>query len=134
MSAINCSDDAVRKVGSVLADGTKSLAERFRALFTLKNIGGAVAVNSIAECFSDKSALLKHECAYCLGQMANHPGATAVLERLLQDTNVETIVRHEAGEAIAALGDIDGLKLLEKCCDDNAIEVSRIVCGAGMMY
>lgn len=45
------------------------MKERFRALFTLRNIGGADSIQAIADCFQDDSALLKHELAYCLGQM-----------------------------------------------------------------
>ena len=59
------------------------LAERFRALFTLRNIScdeSAIAITGglyysllfhqfIVIALNDASALLKHECAYCLGQM-----------------------------------------------------------------
>lgn len=51
----------------------------------------------------DKSALLKHELAYCLGQMRD-AAAVEVLIELLNDSNQEPIVRHEAGEALAAIG------------------------------
>ena len=125
-STIDRSDAAIVRVGAVLQDITKPLAERFRALFTLKNVGGSVAVESICRCFGDKSALLKHECAYCLGQMSNHPVATKVLKDLLRDKKVDIIVRHEAAEALAALGSQDARSLLEKYCNDSAVEVSFI--------
>ena len=35
--------------------------QRFRALFTLKSIGGQNAVDWMAKAFNDESALLKHE-------------------------------------------------------------------------
>jgi len=86
----------IQKIGSLLNDGSHPLKKRFRALFTLKNLGGKAAIDEIAKCFSDKSALLKHELAYCLGQMKNHY-AIPILVELLQDVSQEVIVRHEAG-------------------------------------
>jgi deoxyhypusine monooxygenase len=62
------SSDEINKIGIVLNDPTRPLKERFRALFTLKNIGGDESVVWISKAFEDKSALLKHEVAYCLGQ------------------------------------------------------------------
>ena len=35
--------------------------QRFRALFTLKSIGGQNAIDWMAKAFNDESALLKHE-------------------------------------------------------------------------
>ena len=87
---------SVELVGKILIDGQNPLKERFRALFTLKNLGGSVAVKFIAKCFADPSSLLKHECAYCLGQMQDN-SAIPLLSEVLRDTRQEPIVRHEAG-------------------------------------
>jgi len=83
-------------VGDILNDKQKSLAERFRALFTLRNIGGRAAIDCIATCFGDDSALLKHELAYCLGQMQD-TYAIPALVAVLKDVAQEPMVRHEAG-------------------------------------
>lgn len=91
------SDRDVAAVGRILVDGQQELPARFRALFTLRNLGGAEAVRWIGEAFSDESALLKHELAYCLGQMQDER-AIPVLETVLRDTEQEPMVRHEAGE------------------------------------
>lgn len=53
--------------------------------------------------FGDASALLKHECAYCLGQMQD-VRAIPALTAVLRDEAQDTMVRHEAGEALGALG------------------------------
>jgi hypothetical protein len=53
--------------------------------------------------FADDSALLKHECAYCLGQMQDDR-ALPVLTRVLEDSQQDVMVRHEAGEALGAIG------------------------------
>jgi len=88
--------EKVVAVGDILKDKHRSLAERFRALFTLRNIGGQTAVDSIAACFGDPSALLKHELAYCLGQMQDTYAIPALIA-VLKDVAQEPMVRHEAG-------------------------------------
>jgi len=93
---ITVDTEKVTAVGNILNDKHRSLAERFRALFTLRNIGGKTAVDSIAACFDDPSALLKHELAYCLGQMQD-TYAIPVLVAVLKDITQEPMVRHEAG-------------------------------------
>lgn len=86
----------VSVIGQLLADTSKPLKERFRALFTLKNIGGKEAIDFIANSFTDSSALLKHELAYCLGQMQD-PYAIPKLIKVLENEEQEPMVRHEAG-------------------------------------
>ncbi len=114
---------AASKVGSVLNAPSRPLKERFRALFTLRGLGGEEAVREMARAFSDESALLKHEVAYCLGQMG-HPSAADVLVRVLEDASVEPIVRHEAGEALGALGDPAALPVLRRHLGDPVTEVA----------
>lgn len=89
-------DEKVEQIGTLLNDKNRPLKERFRALFTLKNLGGAVAIQAISKCFADESALLKHELAYCLGQMQD-PSAIPYLVQVLEDKSQEPMVRHEAG-------------------------------------
>lgn len=57
---------------------------------------GPVAISCIETCFKDESALLKHELAYCLGQMQD-TAAVPTLTEVLRDLNQEPMVRHEAG-------------------------------------
>lgn len=92
----NISESQIRKIGSVLNDNNRPLKERFRALFTLRNVGGPIAIECINQCFIDSSVLLKHELAYCLGQMQDKQ-AIPFLIRILEDTKQEPMVRHEAG-------------------------------------
>ncbi|XP_067011128.1 deoxyhypusine hydroxylase [Anabrus simplex] len=117
-------EDKIRAIGRVLNDTNRPLKERFRALFTLKNIGGKIAIDSIEECFKDPSALLKHELAYCLGQMQDST-AIPILTAVLEDTSQEPMVRHEAAEALGAIGSPEVIQLLEKYCQDPVIEVAE---------
>ncbi|KAK4328901.1 hypothetical protein Pmani_000710 [Petrolisthes manimaculis] len=117
-------NNEVEAIGRVLADRGRPLKERFRALFTLKNLGGSAAITAIGSCFSDPSALLKHELAYCLGQMGDSQ-AIPLLTKVLQDVKQEAMVRHEAGEALGAIGDPSVLELLEKYSHDPVVEVAE---------
>lgn len=116
--------EQVSAVGQVLLDPNQDLAHRFRALFTLRNIGGAEAINWISKCFKDESALLKHELAYCLGQMQD-ARAIPTLTAVLKDQEQEPMVRHEAGEALGAIGEPSVLDLLTLYCQDPVIEVAE---------
>ncbi|XP_069597880.1 deoxyhypusine hydroxylase [Ranitomeya imitator] len=118
------SDTQVASVGRLLLDTGVALPARFRALFTLRNLGGREAVEWIGRGFGDKSALLKHELAYCLGQMRDR-SAVPILCSVLRDRSQEPMVRHEAGEALGAIGDPDVLELLKEYSQDSVIEVAE---------
>jgi deoxyhypusine monooxygenase len=91
--------------------------QRMRALFALRNIGGVEAVEALAAAYSSKSALLKHEIAYVMGQMQD-PAAVPHLIHRLEDQDEDLMVRHEAAEALGAIGDRVALATLEKFVDD----------------
>ena len=102
MTESKFSDDTIAKIGAILNDQSRGMAERFRALFTLRNIISEASIKEVSRCFADSSALLKHECAYCLGQMQNL-AAAPVLINVLEDLNQPPIVRHEAAEALGTI-------------------------------
>jgi len=116
--------EQIDSVGALLNNPARPLKERFRALFTLKNIGGSEAISWISKAFSDSSALLKHEVAYCLGQIQS-PLAVPVLIQVVSDTHREPIVRHEAAEALGAIGGPEALETLVKFSTDPVTEVSE---------
>lgn len=119
------SDVDVDKIGGILYDSKADLASRFRALFTLKNVANNPSIDWIAKTLlEDSSALLKHECAYCLGQIQN-PIANQVLEKVLRNVDEHAMVRHEAGEALAAIGSIESLEILKFYSNDDVIEVAQ---------
>ena len=103
MSAIT-DETTIEKLSSMLMDTSLPLKLRFRILFTLKSLDSqgkqseksSSVVEAISRAFSDTSALLKHECAYCLGQMGNKH-AIDKLVHILNNSNEDPMVRHEAG-------------------------------------
>uniref|UniRef100_A0A7S3DU88 Deoxyhypusine monooxygenase n=1 Tax=Entomoneis paludosa TaxID=265537 RepID=A0A7S3DU88_9STRA len=94
------------ELGSILADASLPLFERYRAMFSLRNIGGQDAVQELCNVLvkDDSSALLRHEVAYVLGQM-QHPSSVEALAQSLRRPEEHKMVRHESAEA---LGAIDG--------------------------
>lgn len=118
------SPEKIAEIGQILLDKKQPLKDRFRALFTLRNLGGQGAIESIAACFDDGSALLKHELAYCLGQMQD-ARALPHLVAVLEDKSQEAMVRHEAGEALGAIGDANAIEILKKYVNDPVVEVAE---------
>jgi len=57
-------ESSIEELRSNLLDMQLPLFERYRAMFTLRNIGSPVAVDALAAGFSDNSALFKyvHPC------------------------------------------------------------------------
>ena len=121
---LNVHESQISAIGQVLNEKNRPLKERFRALFTLKNIGGPQAIEEIHKCFKDESALLKHELAYCLGQMQD-PLAIPILTEILEDVAQEPMVRHEAGEALGAIGDDSVIPILKEYSKDPVSEVAE---------
>ncbi|KAJ3410156.1 deoxyhypusine hydroxylase [Chytridiales sp. JEL 0842] len=116
--------------GAIKGHSTVPLKSRFRALFTLKALKDDTrAIDVIAKAphlaFADPSALLKHELAYVLGQMKN-PYAIPTLKNVLQNHSEDPMVRHEAAEALGAIGELESLEILKHYADAS-FEASREV-------
>ena len=96
----------------ILCNEESKMFARMRALFALRNIGGAESVDALANAFESKSALLKHEIAYVMGQMQDSHAVPYLIERL-SDSDEDLMVRHEAAEALGAIGDRVAMDTLE---------------------
>eukprot|EP00884_Botryococcus_braunii_P002812 jgi/Botrbrau1/12531/Bobra.0169s0073.1 len=107
-----------------LTSDDSTLPNKYQALFKLRNAAGQEAEKAILDGLSDTSALLRHEVAYCLGQRQD-PGAIPALTRILADSNEHPMVRHEAGEALGAIGTSDCLDILKKYQQDGCLEVAE---------
>ncbi|GAB4823292.1 hypothetical protein N2152v2_010338 [Parachlorella kessleri] len=107
-----------------LTDPSTSLPQRYRVLFSLRNVQGAEAHAAMLEGLKDSSALFRHEVAYCLGQRQD-AAAVPVLIDILKDTSEHPMVRHEAGEALGAIGTEACLAPLREHVDDPCLEVAQ---------
>ena len=119
------STSSVSALRKVLTSEVVPLAQRFRALFSLKHVASqtpsaqtSAAIEAIVAAFASPSALLKHELAYCLGQTRNLQAAS-YLRKLLEDKAEDAMCRHEAAEALGALGDVSSIELLRVLKDDQ---------------
>lgn len=123
-AAASTSCSSVAQLREVLLDEEKGMYERYAALFALRNNGGDEAVAAIIDSLGSKSALLKHEVAYVLGQLQNK-AASATLSDILKDVNEHPMVRHEAAEALGSIADDQSVSLLEKFATDSEPIVSQ---------
>ena len=129
-------DTEIRALRKALVSEFVPLARRFRALFSLKHYASLQpptqqslpAIYAIAAAFQSPSALLKHELAYCLGQTRNM-ASVPFLRQVLEDKHQDPMCRHEAAEALGALGDSDSLDELRRMRDDDTeAKVVRETC------
>lgn len=113
----------LRRLRGTLLDAKQPLWERYTALFGLRNLNVDEAAIALGEALvSDPSALLRHECAYVLGQMQREASFPYLVKALETDPN--PMVRHESAEALGALGGDRVVPILKRALEkDAAIEV-----------
>lgn len=124
--AVGGAPKSVPELRTQLLDASLPLFDRYRALFSLRNLGSEDAVLAIADVLTDASALFRHEAAYVLGQMA-HPAATTALRDVVENKSEMGMVRHEAAEALGAIGSEEATDFLKKHLGDDS-EVVRESC------
>ncbi|XP_072993553.1 deoxyhypusine hydroxylase-B-like isoform X1 [Typha latifolia] len=108
-----------------LLDRHQPISERFRALFSLRNLPGPGPREALVRATRDSSNLLAHEAAFALGQMQDAEAIPA-LEAVLKDFSLHSIVRHEAAEALGAIGLESTIPMLEESlATDPALEVQE---------
>ena len=89
-----------------------------------RNIRGQKSVEALAAAFLSDSALLKHEIAYVMGQMQDSAAVPHLIDRL-SDLEEDVMVRHEAAEALGAIGDKIAMSTLREFVDDDSIVVAE---------
>ena len=108
----------------VVCDEEQPMFERMRAVFALRNHRSDEACLGLCDGFSASSALLRHEIAYVLGQMQNAVALPSLIERL-SDEHEHVMVRHEAAEAMGAIGDRSVVPYLEAFSSNHHPEVAE---------
>ncbi|KAL2653284.1 hypothetical protein R1flu_021412 [Riccia fluitans] len=118
------SSSSIADLRKILLDEEQGMYERYGAMFALRNRGGPEAVESIVAALGCKSALLRHEVAYVLGQLQDK-SSTSALMRTLRDSSEHPMVRHEAAEALGSIGDSESVALLKTYREDSEPLVSQ---------
>lgn len=111
-------DVPTAELKATLLDSSKSLFDRYRAMFSLRNRNTEDAALALAEGYSDASALFRHEIAYVMGQMEN-PVTVPSLKKVLMDASEHRMVRHEAAEALGAIGTAECEEILKVYLQDS---------------
>jgi len=108
---------SIDQLKDILMDRSKSLFDRYRAMFTLRDMNNDESSLALLVGFSDESSLFRHEVAYVLGQMQRNVTISGLSE-VLKNTNEHKMVRHEAAEALGAIGGSVVEELLSVYRDD----------------
>ena len=102
-----------------LLDTKLPLFRRYRAMFGLRDLASPPdlptaipAIEALAKGLSHSSgssALFRHEVAFVFGQLS-HPASIPALTTSLSDLTEQSMVRHEAAEALGSLGSEEGVE------------------------
>lgn len=122
---------SIDELQAILLDTRRPLFERYRAMFALRDLSSPPdlptaipAIQALASGFQDPSALFRHEIAFVFGQLS-HPASIPSLIATLSDRKEESMVRHEAAEALGSLGDEEGVEEILRGFLDDEEQVVR---------
>lgn len=93
-------------------------------MFALRNRNSDDAAMALVAGFDDSSALFRHEIAYVLGQMQRTITTTA-LSDVLRNKAEHAMVRHEAAEALGAIGNESAQQILSEFIHDEEVVVQE---------
>lgn len=108
----------IAKLTEILLDENEKLYDRYRAMFSLRNIQSVDSINALGKGLKCKSALFRHEIAFVLGQIQNECSIKVLAENL-QDKNENEMVRHECAEALGAIATDECIEILNQYLSDE---------------
>lgn len=109
----------VQQLRTTLMDQKESLFARYRAMFSLRNLGTEEAIVALAEGLKDtSSALFRHEVAFVLGQVQHECSVPFLIDNL-KDTTENEMVRHECAEALGSIATDECMKVLDEFLRDS---------------
>ena len=108
----------VEELTRILLDEHEKLYERYRAMFSLRNLRTVDSINAIGKGLKCSSALFRHEIAFVLGQL-QHECSIGVLAKNLKDHLENEMVRHECAEALGAIATEECIQLLNEYLNDD---------------
>lgn len=108
----------IQELKSLLLDDAAPLFERYRAMFSLRNMRTDEATLALAAGLKGSSALFRHEVAFVLGQLQSEISIPFLAENLRDETENE-MVRHECAEALGAIATEECTKILTDYLKDT---------------
>lgn len=114
----------VEELTMLLTNSSFSLFQRYRAMFTLRDMNSDAAALALVSAFADSSALFRHEIAYVLGQM-QRPCTIPGLEVVLANASEHRMVRHEAAESLGSIGGDQAESILKRYVVDGELIVNQ---------
>jgi deoxyhypusine monooxygenase len=127
-------DDAAQSVDSLqkeMMDKTRTMFDRYRSMFALRDRGSTEAVLALATGFDDDSAVFRHEVAYVMGQI-QHPAAVESLKKMLSNPQEHAMVRHEAAEALGSIATEEITPYLKTYQQDDKDRIVRESCDVAL--
>ncbi len=129
--------DSVEELEGILMEPVLPLFQRMRALSSLLALATPEAIDALEAARmpvvvldhhqpprEDGSALLRHECAYVMGQLRDPTCIPHLREALAGDPS--PMVRHEAVESLGNIATDECIDLLRRALeDDPAVEVKE---------
>lgn len=107
----------------VILDLQKSKEERIQAAFHLENSTDEASIHALAKALeTDPSPIVRHECAFALGETASPKGAAEPLKKACKEDK-SIFVRHEAILALATLGDKNNIPFIQTFLKDKDPEI-----------
>ena len=107
----------IPKYTAILADGSKTLYERYVAMFTLRNLRAVdILARSLLE--DETSAVLRHEICFILGQIEEEAAVTGLIKALANKQD-HAMVRHEAAIALGSIGSEEAKVALREWTQDT---------------
>jgi len=99
--------------------------DRIQAAFRLENIADEDSIKAMAKAmFTDPSPIVRHECAFALGETATPKLAGPYLMQAIEsDTSI--FVRHEALMALGTLGDEAFIPFVKRFLNDTEPDIAE---------
>ena len=108
----------VDELRTKLLDENENLFERYRAMFSLRNLRTKESVLAISAGLKGKSALFRHEIAFVLGQLQDENSIPYLIENLKNPLENE-MVRHECAEALGSIATEECITILNEYLKDE---------------
>jgi len=109
----------------IILDLTRTQEERIQAAFALENIADERSIEALARALAtDPSPIVRHECAFSLGETACSSLAGPPLMKAVEE-DIHIFVRHEALLALGTLGDEKFISFIEPFLHDREAEIAE---------